>query len=57
VEELPGLSDAEAVKKAQALFDERKTQFSYEGFEVWERARMIAQYPPISLQSDADDPP
>ena len=37
VEELPGLSDEEAIAKAHALFSERKHLF--EGFEVWDRAR------------------
>ena len=37
VEELPGLSDEEAIAKAHALFSERKQHF--EGFELWDRAR------------------
>lgn len=43
VEELPGLTDAEAVEKAHALFAERKREF--EGFEVWDRSRVLIQYP------------
>jgi hypothetical protein len=33
-EELPGLSDEEAIAKAHVLFSERKHQF--EGFELWD---------------------
>ena len=35
VEELPGLSDEEAIAKAHALFSERRQLF--EGFELWDR--------------------
>ena len=38
VEELPGLSDEEAIAKAHALFSERR-----HFFELWDRART---YPP-----------
>jgi hypothetical protein len=46
VEELPGLSDEEAVTKARALFEERRVKLAYDGFEVLERARVLVQYPP-----------
>jgi hypothetical protein len=39
VEELPGLADDEAIAKARALFLERKNL--YQGFEVWDRARVL----------------
>ncbi len=43
VEELPGLSDEEAIAKAHALFSERK--HSFEGFELWDRARVLIRHP------------
>lgn len=42
VEELPGLTDEQAVEKARALFSERSRLF--EGFEVWDRTRFIIRY-------------
>jgi hypothetical protein len=44
VEEMPGLSDEEAVAKGRHLFEERAPQ-GFDGFEVWDRARMLIQYP------------
>jgi hypothetical protein len=43
VEPLPGLTDREAVEKAHALFAERKRRF--DGFEVWDMARVIIRWP------------
>jgi hypothetical protein len=43
VEELPGLSDEQAVAKSHALFAERKHKF--EGFELWNRTRVITRHP------------
>jgi hypothetical protein len=43
VEEVPGLSDEEAIAKAHALFSERKHLF--EGFEVWDRTRVLIRHP------------
>jgi hypothetical protein len=43
VEELPGLSDEEATDKAYELFSERKE--SFDGFELWDRTRVIVRYP------------
>ncbi len=40
---LTGLSDKDAVAKAQLLFSERKTHF--DGFEVWEGARFVMRHP------------
>ena len=42
VQELPGLTDDEAVEKARILFSERSQLF--EGFEVWDRTRFIIRY-------------
>jgi hypothetical protein len=42
VEELTGLSDEDALAKAHALFSERK--HDYEGFELWNRARVIIRH-------------
>jgi hypothetical protein len=39
VVELPGLSDAEAVAKARALFEDSGNL--YDGVEVWERTRRV----------------
>jgi hypothetical protein len=43
IEELPGLSDEQAVAKSHALFAERKHKF--EGFELWNRTRVIIRHP------------
>ena len=43
VEELGGLSDGEAIAKAHSLFSQRKLLF--EGFELWDRARVLIRYP------------
>lgn len=51
VEVLPeGLTDTEAVERAQQLFVERQQQQTarYDGFEVWDRARHIHRWPPDS---------
>jgi hypothetical protein len=47
VEELPGLSDEEAVAKSRELFYERRLKFAYDGFEVWKLDRMIIQHPAV----------
>lgn len=47
VEELPGLSDEEAVKECRVIFEARRVKFAYDGFEVWEKARVVAQHPPV----------
>jgi hypothetical protein len=41
VEMLPGLTDEEAVFRAQKLFEARKDAARYDGFEVWEQTRKI----------------
>jgi hypothetical protein len=43
VEELPGLAQEEAIAKAHALFSERR--HSFEGFELWDRTRVLIRYP------------
>jgi hypothetical protein len=48
VEELPGLSDAEAIAKARILFSEREHLF--ETVEVWERTRIVFRYPPVAQE-------
>jgi hypothetical protein len=41
---LQDLSDEEAIEKARELFASRRDQF--DGFEVWQGARMVIQEPP-----------
>ncbi len=43
VEELPGLADEEAIEKAHALFSE--LQLSFDGFELWDRSRVLMRHP------------
>jgi len=50
VEELPGLSDEEAVAKSRELFYERKPRFAFDGFEVWQLDRMVIQYPAVRTE-------
>jgi hypothetical protein len=50
VEELPGLSDEEAVEKSRSLFEARKVEFAYDGFEVWNLTRVLIPYPPVEDQ-------
>jgi hypothetical protein len=50
VEELPGLSDEQAVAKAHALFSERKHKF--EGFELWNRTRVIIRHPEAAASNN-----
>ena len=47
VEELPGLSDAEAIEKCRQMFEERKASSQYDGFEVWQLSRKVIQHPPV----------
>jgi hypothetical protein len=46
VEELPGLSDEEAIRKGRELFEARKTRSAFDGFEVWKLKQMLIQHPP-----------
>ena len=43
MEELAGLSDEQAIAKAHVLFSERKHTF--QGFELWNRTRVIIRHP------------
>jgi hypothetical protein len=49
VEELPGMTDQEAVEKCRAIFEARKSITGFNGFEVWDRARMVIQEPPPTV--------
>jgi hypothetical protein len=42
---IPGLPDDETVRQARALFEEKRETFAYDGFEVWDLARVVFQYP------------
>jgi len=50
VEELPGLWDEEAIEKSRRLF-EAKSKGQFDGFEVWDRARVVIKWP-ASVASD-----
>jgi hypothetical protein len=52
VELLPGLSDEAAIKKSHELFEIRKQEDAFDGFEVWEQARRIIQFPAPSKRTD-----
>jgi hypothetical protein len=56
VEMLPGLNDKEAIEKSHQLFEARKDEAGYEGFEVWERARMVLRHHPV-ITPRAEAPP
>jgi hypothetical protein len=43
VEELTGLSDEDAIVKAQVLFSE--SEIPVEAFEVWDQTRVIIRHP------------
>jgi hypothetical protein len=45
VEAIPGLPDDEAIRRARELFEERRQSYAYDGFEVWDLARVVFQYP------------
>ena len=50
VEVLAGLSDDQAIAKAHALFSERKLLF--EGFELWDRTRVLIRHPEPAAPSN-----
>jgi hypothetical protein len=52
VELLDVESDEEAIERSKALFEERKSKF--DGFEVWDLARKIAEGPPREDDGYAD---
>jgi hypothetical protein len=45
VEAIPGLPDDETIRRARELFEERRQSHAYDGFEVWDLARVVFQYP------------
>jgi hypothetical protein len=45
VEAIPGLPDDEAVRRAHELFAEKQKAHAYDGFEVWDLARIVFQHP------------
>jgi hypothetical protein len=45
VEAIPGLPDDETIRRARELFEERRQSYAYDGFEVWDLARVVFQYP------------
>jgi hypothetical protein len=54
VQELSGLFDQEATNRSHNLFSELKEKF--DGFELWDRARMLIQHPkPSDLSPKRDD--
>ena len=55
VELLDGLSDSEACEKALVLFDARTD--GIEGFELWDRDRVIMRYSPQSTTTTASQNP
>lgn len=57
VELLPGLGDAEAVEKCRQMYEAKKDEANYEGFEVWDQARMVIQHSPVAEADDKSAPP
>jgi hypothetical protein len=55
VDEISGPSDEEAIEKAQALFSDREDLF--EGFELWDRTRMLIGHPQLSDPNNPVDWP
>jgi hypothetical protein len=53
VEMLGGLSDEEAVAKAKLLFSEHEGPI--QGFEVWDRARVVCRHHP-DLKDEPEKP-
>lgn len=45
VEELPGLSDQEAIETGRRLYEARRKKHNFEGFEIWDRTRIVIQDP------------
>jgi hypothetical protein len=54
VEMLADLPDQDAIARAHLLFSERKALF--EGFEVWDRARVVLQLPSSAEKPEARQP-
>src|SRR5579863_766828 len=45
VEVLAGGSDDALIREAHAVFEKRKRKEEFDGFEVWDHARIVYQYP------------
>lgn len=54
VEELPGLSDLEAIEMARRFYEARRKRFEFDVFEVWDRARVVIQEPAPSPAPSPD---
>ena len=50
VEELTGLSDEEAIAKAQVLFSESEVPVG--AFEVWDQTRVVVRHPRIAQEPE-----
>jgi hypothetical protein len=55
VESLPGLSDEQAIERGHEMFAVRKNE-RFDGFEVWDMARVVIQYPPPEIAPDTQIP-
>ncbi len=55
VELMPGLTDEQAVEKCRLLYESRRSKEGYQGFEVWEEARMVHQHPALSDRPPAPE--
>jgi hypothetical protein len=56
VELMGGLSDAAAIEKCRSVFEARKDRFKFDSFEVWDRARMLVQYPDVADDNTPTEP-
>lgn len=54
VEVLSGLADEQALEKSHALFA-TKPKGQFDGFEIWDRARMVIQWPPPDAEKSNGD--
>jgi hypothetical protein len=57
VELLPDLTDEEAVKQCREMFEARRADKEYDGFEVWNLSRRIAQFPAVGEFSGGPERP
>lgn len=55
VEELPGLTDEQAIEKSHNLFA-AKTPSQFDGFEVWDRTRVVIRWDPDSKTPPTPSP-
>ena len=54
VEVLAATSDADAIKQAEALYQERAGRIA--GFELWDEARFVYRHPDGGATADVPDP-